>query len=142
MIVDTSAIMAIVLREPNAEALSNALIEAKNPKMAAPTLVELQAVLSHKGEVTLTNRTERLLHAYEITIEPFSVEHADIAGRAYRDYGRPSGHPAALNLGDCFSYALAYANDEPLLFVGQDFIHTDITPALVLPLQTGNSVVT
>jgi len=132
MIVDTSAIIAIVMNEPHAQALSDALLAADKPRMSAPTLVELQAVLSHKGDVTLTHRTERLLHAYEVTIAPFTVEHADLARRAYRDYGRASGHPAALNLGDCFSYALAAATNEPLLFIGNDFGHTDLVPAVTL----------
>ena len=60
---------------------------------------------------------------------PFDSGQAEIASRAYRDFGRGSGHPAALNLGDCFSYALAYSTGEPLLYVGEDFMHTDVIAA-------------
>ena len=63
-------------------------------------------------------------------IEPVTEAQARIAREAYRDYGRGSGHPARLNFGDCFAYALARATGEPLLFKGSDFIHTDIEPAL------------
>jgi ribonuclease VapC len=73
---------------------------------------------------------DRLLRAYEIQIVPFDEEQARVAAQAYRDYGRGSGHPAGLNLGDTYSYALAHVTGEPLLFVGDDFVHTDIRPVL------------
>jgi ribonuclease VapC len=65
-----------------------------------------------------------------MTIEPVTEAQARIAREAYRDFGRGSGHPAGLNLGDCFAYALAKAANEPLLFKGNDFARTDVTPAL------------
>ena len=69
-----------------------------------------------------------------MVIEPVTEAHAHIAREAYRDFGRGSGHPARLNFGDCFAYALARALNEPLLFKGEDFTHTDITPALAKPI--------
>jgi ribonuclease VapC len=68
-----------------------------------------------------------------IAIAPVTATHVDIARQAYRDFGRGSGHPAKLNFGDCFAYALAIEQDEPLLFIGNDFSHTDVEPALELP---------
>ena len=72
---------------------------------------------------------ERLLDLWEIETVAFDPAQAEIASQAYRDFGRGSGHPAALNLGDCYSYALAVATGEPLLFVGDDFVHTDVVAA-------------
>jgi ribonuclease VapC len=71
-----------------------------------------------------------LVREAEIVIEPVTEEQAHIARQAYRDYGRGSGHPARLNFGDCFAYALARATGEPLLFKGDDFRHTDIASAV------------
>ena len=69
----------------------------------------------------------------EMAIEPVTVEQAKIARQAYRDYGKGSGHPAGLNFGDCFSYALARAKREPMLWKGEDFGHTDLRPAVNKP---------
>ena len=71
-----------------------------------------------------------LLDAYGVIVEPFGPAEADLAAEAYRDFGRGSGHPARLNLGDTFAYAAAVHRREPLLFVGEDFGHTDVLPAL------------
>ena len=73
---------------------------------------------------------DRLLAAYGIEIEIFDAEQARVAAQAYRDYGRGSGHHARLNPGDSYSYALAQIAGEPLVFLGDDFIHTDIRSAL------------
>lgn len=130
MIVDTSAIVAIALGEPDAEEFKEALVLSKDSRMSAPSYVELCAVLHRRGRPELTRLVDRLLSVYEIRIEAFTAEHADVAAQAYRDYGRGSGHVARLNLGDAYSYAAAQVAGEPLLFVGDDFIHTDIQPAL------------
>ncbi|HEU4363546.1 MAG TPA: type II toxin-antitoxin system VapC family toxin [Mycobacterium sp.] len=129
MIVDTSAIVAIVLGEADAERLAQILSDAPEPKMSTATAVEVNAVLTRRLRAEDQRRVERLLDEWEIDLVAFDAEQAAIASRAYRDFGRGSGHPAALNLGDCYSYALAEITREPLLYVGDDFVHTDITPA-------------
>ena len=78
----------------------------------------------------ISRRLDELLALYAVRVEPFTAEHAALARAAYRDYGRGSGHPAKLNLGDCSSYALARATGEPLLFKGDDFSETDLVAAL------------
>ncbi len=129
MILDTSAIVAIVLGEPTREALLLTAMNAPHTRMSAATYVELHAVLARKQDAALGRRADRLLTELGTTIEPFDHAQAQIAARAYREYGRGSNHPAAFNLGDCYAYALAAHSDEPLLFVGKDFGHTDVTPA-------------
>ena len=79
----------------------------------------------------IASRTlDDLIDNFKIVVEPFTAEQAQIARQAYRDYGKGSGHRAQLNFGDCFSYALARVKREPLLFKGDDFVHTDVRPAL------------
>jgi ribonuclease VapC len=129
VIVDTSAIVAIVLDEPHSEQLAELVLDATAPKMSAATAVEVSAVLTRRLRPEDQRRVERLLDVWEIELVPFDAEQAAIACRAYRDFGRGSGHPAALNLGDCYSYALADVTGEPLLFVGDAFGHTDVTAA-------------
>jgi ribonuclease VapC len=132
VIVDTSAIIAIVLGEAPAEQLAEILLDATPPKMSAATVVEVNAVLSRRLRPEDQRRVERLFDEWDIKLVPFDAEQAEIASRAYRDFGRGSGHRAALNLGDCYSYALAAVTDEPLLYVGDDFVHTDIMTACPL----------
>ena len=92
--------------------------------------VELRAVLQRRDRPEIARMADRLLAAYGIEIEFFDAEQARVAAQAYRDYGSGSGHRARLNLGDSYSYALAHIAGEPLLFLGDDFIHTDIPSAL------------
>lgn len=106
MIVDTSAVVAIVLGETHAEQLAQILSDAEKPKMSTATAVELNAVLSRLRPED-QRRVERLVDEWEIDFVASDTAQAEIASRAYRDFGRGSGHPAALNPGDCFSYALA-----------------------------------
>lgn len=126
MIVDTSAVVSIALAEPGADRLAAMIIEDLQPKISAPTAVELNAVLVRRLRVEDQRRLEKLLHLWGITVVAFDAEQAQVASAAYRDFGRGSGHPAQLNLGDCFSYALARVSGEPLLYVGDDFGHTDL----------------
>ena len=130
MIVDTSAIVAIALGESGADVLKEALVRSTDSRMSAPGYVELSAVLHRSGRPEVARLVDRLLDAFGIAIEPFTAEHARAAAQAYRDYGRGSGHAARLNLGDTYSYAAAQIAGEPLLFVGDDFHHTDIAPAV------------
>jgi ribonuclease VapC len=129
MIVDTSAIVAVVLGESHSERLSEILSDEGVRKMSAATAVEVNAVLTPRLRPEDQRRVERLVDVWEIELVPFDAEQAGIASQAYRDFGRGSGHPAGLNLGDCFSYALASVTGEPLLFVGDDFAQTDVIPA-------------
>jgi ribonuclease VapC len=130
MIVDTSAIVAIWEREPGWEALARTLSADRHPKMSAATLVELRAVMRDRLAPEDERRLRALLNAYAIEIVSVTESQAVLAGDAYRDFGKGSGHRAQLNLGDCFSYALAAETGEPLLFVGDDFNWTDVRPAM------------
>jgi len=132
VIVDTSAIVAILRGEPGHEALSQAILADQSPRMSTATLVELHAVTTVRGQPAQSRRVDALLKALGIHLVPFDEEQSAIAREAYRDFGKGSGHQAKLNLGDCFTYALAAQTGEPLLFVGDDFIHTDLTPVLGL----------
>jgi len=126
VIVDTSAIVAILRDEPERERLERALADADACAMSAPTRVELAAVLVRSLSPTSLRRADRFLDALGLEIAAFDAAQAALAADAYRDFGRGSGHPAQLNLGDTYSYALAIARDEQLLFVGDDFGHTDV----------------
>lgn len=130
MIVDTSALVAVLRDEVDAERYATALGRAARTRMSAATLVELGIVVRGTGDPVLEAKLEELLQRVAVEIEPFTAEHVAVARQAHRDYGRGTGHPARLNLGDCFSYALARTTGEPLLFKGDDFVHTDLRSAL------------
>jgi ribonuclease VapC len=130
MIVDTSAVIAILKGEPGHESLTKAILADPDPRMSAATAVELYAVADIRGQPAQRRRIDALLTTLRIRLVPFDETQAQIARNAYSDFGRGSGHPAKLNLGDCFSYALAAHTGEPLLFVGDDFTTTDLQPAL------------
>jgi ribonuclease VapC len=91
--------------------------------------VEAGVVIDGRGDPHRARILDSFLDAADIAIEPGTAEQAMIARQAYRDFGQGSGHPAGLNFGDCFAYALAKAHDESLLFKGGDFVHTDIRSA-------------
>lgn len=129
MIVDSSAVVAILQREPGWEALQEAIGNAPEPVMSAGTYLELCIVVDRRNDPVVSRRLDSLLQNWNITIVDFTARQARIARQAYADFGRGSGHPAGLNLGDCFAYALAVETGAPLLFTGQDFSHTDVIPA-------------
>lgn len=126
MILDASAIIALLRDEPEAERFASAIEEATSLRMSTATYVELGAVVDGDGDPVVSRRLDQLLDVAGTVFEPVTIEQARIARAAYRDFGRGSGHPARLNYGDCFSYALAKATGEPLLYKGDDFVHTDI----------------
>jgi ribonuclease VapC len=130
VIVDTSALVAILKREPGWEAFAAILDSANSASISASTYVELAIVADRWKSPSLSRRVDELLEQFQIEIEPFTREQAQIARQAYRDYGRGSGHPANLNFGDCFSYALAREKREPILYKGDDFLHTDLRSAI------------
>ena len=131
--VDSSAVVAIYAGEPDAAALSRAIVNDAQPVISAATLVETIIVLR-----TLTTPRDRFpdewldqfLSEGKFRIEPVTEEIAAIARTAHLRYGKGMGHPAQLNFGDCFSYALAKALGAPLLYKGGDFARTDIGSAL------------
>lgn len=126
MIVDSSALVAIAYNEPECDRLRAALDEAGGAFTSAATYVETAIVLDSTGLQEFSRRFDRLLTATNIRVLELTPTQALIARQAYRDFGRGSGHRAKLNFGDCFAYALAIDRDEPLLFKGDDFGHTDV----------------
>jgi ribonuclease VapC len=133
MVIDTSALIAVLRSEPEAEAVARAMSGAPVRRVSAATYVEAAAVVDGSRDPIVSRRLDALLEALEARIEPVTATQAHLARAAYRDFGRGSGHPAQLNYGDCFAYALAREIGEPLLFKGDDFIHTDVVPALPDP---------
>lgn len=129
MVVDTSAIVAILPRESDAALFDRALAEAPLRVVSAVTRVELSFVMEGRKRDIGRADLERLLREVPIEIAAVTPSHAELAIEAFRRFGK-GRHRAALNIGDCFSYALAMAMDLPLLFKGDDFIHTDIRSAL------------
>lgn len=130
MIVDTSALVAILAAEPDHERLVLALETAGWRSMSAGSWIELGAVLTRRFGGAMIDDLDNLMSELRVAIEPVTVEQAHIGRAAYQRYGRGSGHAADLNFGDCFSYALAKATGRPLLFKGDDFARTDIAAAL------------
>jgi len=129
MIVDASALVAIVNQEPDARRYEDALGAADRPMVAAPTLLETRMALTRLGAVGQA-ALARVLDTYEIGVLPFDDSHAERAHQAHQLYGRGSGHRAKLNFGDCMAYAMASVERRPLLYKGDDFGHTDVRSAL------------
>jgi ribonuclease VapC len=125
VIVDTSALIAILRDESEARVFAEA-IAAAACRMSAASYLEAAAVIDAARDPVASRRFDELLATAQIAIEPVTEAQARIAREAYRDFGKGSGHPAQLNFGDCFAYALAKESGEPLLFKGDDFHHTDI----------------
>jgi ribonuclease VapC len=130
MVIDSSARIAIVQGESDAAGLAERLEFSDINRISAATWLESFIVVERFKNPRLTANLEEILLDAEVVIEPVTMDQIRIARQAYRDYGRDSGHPANLNFGDCFAYALAREKREPLLFKGDDFIHTDLRPAI------------
>lgn len=129
MILDASALVAILLNEEDGDALSKLLDTEDVVRMSAATYFETSIVIDKYRDAVLSASLDDTILDSEIVIEPVTPDQARIARQAYRDYGKGSGHPAQLNFGDCFSYALAREKREPILFKGDDFRRTDLRPA-------------
>ena len=125
MIIDTSAIIAILRNESDADELAEVIESAHVRRISAATYVEAAIVTDSNRDPVLSNSLDSFLQRSLVHIEPVTVEQARIARQAYRDFGK-GRHRAGLNLGDCFSYALAKDKGEPLLFKGEDFRRTDV----------------
>jgi ribonuclease VapC len=130
VIVDTSALIAVLRAEPDADVVLAAMVEAEAPKVSAGTLLEAAIVADRIAPPMGGRRFDRLVSDLRLEVVPHTADQAAVARAAYRDFGKGSGHPARLNYGDCFAYALAVMTGEPLLFKGDDFVHTDVTSAL------------
>lgn len=130
MIIDSSALIAILRDEPDAETYANAIESASARLISAANFLEAAVIIDGSGDPIASRRFDELLSAAEIVIEPVTEAQARIAREAYRDFGEGSGHPAKLNFGDCFAYALAKERRETLLFKGADFSLTDVAPAV------------
>jgi len=133
MIIDTSALIAILRNEPEAKHCALAIERNEIRRVSAANFVETALVIDGSRDPIASRRFDDLVKEAQIGIEPVTEAQARVAREAYRDFGKGSRHPANLNFGDCFAYALAKTTGEPLLFKGADFIHTDIIPELVQP---------
>jgi ribonuclease VapC len=130
VILDTSALMAILAAEEDAPRYAEAIHAARGRcVISAATLVELTMVAEGRGDATMPQRVEALLRHIDARVIAVDERQAHRARDGWRRYGK-GRHPAKLNLGDCFSYALARERDETLLFKGEDFAQTDVRKAL------------
>lgn len=128
MIIDTSALVAILEQEPAADRIARAIATAPDRMLSAANLVEVSMVMQARRGDEGSRDLDLLLAKLKIEIMPFTAKQADIARRAFRRYGR-GRHSAKLNFGDCFAYALANDESAPLLFKGGDFAQTDAAVA-------------
>lgn len=133
MIIDTSALIAILRAEDDAREMAVAIEQAQIRRISAANFLEAAVVIDASRDPVASRRFDELVEAAELRVEVVTFEQAGIARDAYRDFGKGSGHKAGLNFGDCFAYALAKTTGETLLFKGDDFGHTDVTPALPGP---------
>jgi ribonuclease VapC len=130
MILDSSVVVAILHQETDSRILSERIESASFCRISAANYLESAIVIDARRDAILSREFDAFFVGGGVEICPLDETQARIAREAYRDFGRGSGHPAKLNFGDCFAYALAKAKNEPLLFKGGDFAHTDVRPAL------------
>jgi len=133
VIIDTSALIAILRAEDDAREMAVAIEQAQIRRISAANFLEAAVVIDASRDPVASRRFDELVEAAELRVEVVTFEQARIARDAYRDFGKGSGHKAGLNFGDCFAYALAKTTGETLLFKGDDFGHTDVAPALPGP---------
>lgn len=129
MIVDSSAVVAILRGEPASDDLVHRILTARGVRMSAASYLETGIVIDRLRDPVLSRRFDELLDELQVEVVEVTAQQARVAREAYRDFGKGTGHPAALNYGDCFSYALAATAGEPLLYQGDDFSRTDVRPA-------------
>jgi ribonuclease VapC len=126
VIVAASALLAIVLLEPERDRFLDILGGSEELSMSVINFVEAGIKVDRDPGSKRALLLDETMRTFAIDIAPVSAEQGRLARQAYRSFGRGSGHPARLNLGDCFAYALAKSRNEPLLFKGEEFIHTDV----------------
>lgn len=131
MVIDSSAVLAILQDEPERRSFNALIVAAKSCSLSAATLVELSIVLQARFGAEAHADLELFLRTAQVKIVSFNREQAELAREAFARYGK-GRHHAGLNLADCFYYALASFLDEPLLFKGDDFIHTNLRSALAV----------
>jgi ribonuclease VapC len=129
MVIDTSAVLAILFREPDGRRYAECMESDKVKLISAVSRVELSLVVEGRKGAAGRLHLEAFLRALDADVVAATADHAEIAIEAFRKFGK-GRHPAGLNIGDCFSYALAAATGQPLLFRGDDFARTDIRSAL------------
>ncbi len=129
MIVDSSALLAIVLGEPEADAMTAAISGTSARRISAANWFETALVVDGRSSPVASTQFDELIATLGVAVVPVDAQVAMLARAAHRQFGR-GNHPVRLNFGDCMSYALAKARGEPLLFKGNDFSQTDIEPAL------------
>jgi len=129
VIVDSSAVLANLLQEPEKDTFAAAIQAAEVCRLSAATFVEVSIVIESQTGDAGVNRLQEFVRRADIVIEPLTADQAYGAGRAWSEDGK-GRRKAALNFGDCFSYALAKSLDEPLPFKGEDLSKTDIEPAI------------
>lgn len=125
MIVDTSALVAILYREPEAARFVESIHDAETTRISVANYVELSMVVESQLGPDGMRQAEAFFRRAGIIVEPVTLEHGELARQAFLDFGK-GRHRAGLNFGDCFAYALAKASGEPLLFKGNDFSQTDV----------------
>jgi len=128
MILDTSAAVAILYREPEAAAFAQRIHDADVCRMSVASYVELSMVIENQLGPEGMRQAEAFFRRAGVTFEPVTIEHGELARQAFLDFGK-GRHKAGLTFGDCFTYALAKATGEPILFKGDDFSQTDLEPA-------------
>jgi ribonuclease VapC len=130
VIVDSSVFVSILREEAEEDHYRRLISSAESARLSAASYLEIGIVIDKPRDPSATRSVDDFIAQSGITIEPVTERQARIAREAYRDFGRGSGHPARLNFGDCFAYALARDLGEPLLFKGDDFRHTDVRSAI------------
>ena len=128
MIIDTSAICAILFLESDARHYAETIEQADECRMSAGSLLEASLVVESRGGSAMGDQLDALIEQESIEIVPVTAQQVAAARRAWRRFGK-GNHPAALNLSDCLAYALSEITREPLLFKGQDFGQTDVRSA-------------
>jgi ribonuclease VapC len=132
MVIDASAVLAVLFREPEAESFLSAIIAAPARVVGAPSHLEVAMLLTARRGPTARRELDELLATVGARVAPFTEAQARLAAVAFERYGK-GRHPAGLNFGDCCSYALAKESGEPLLFKGRDFSQTDVASAATSP---------
>jgi ribonuclease VapC len=130
VIIDSSAVLAILFAEVDAAAYARAIEAAQVRRVSAGNWLETALRVDQGGDAVASNAFDDFVRTAQVSVEAVTATQAELARRAYRAYGKGTGHPARLNFGDCFAYALAKESGEPLLFKGDDFANTDIKAAL------------
>lgn len=126
IVIDTSVVIAVLGAEPGFEAFEQAMASAAELRISAPLVLEATQVASRWHDRAAIGAVDAMLAAFEVEIAELTLAQLSLARTAFLEFGKGRGHPANLNQMDCFSYALAKSLDAPLLFKGEDFLHTDV----------------